>query len=120
MKGKWRERALGVCLSVSPRVCVSTECGSQQSLRGREQLWVRAHVGLGVGRRKQSPGRGLLWADSEMALESGCLWRERCDQDRRHLGSSRRGSAETNLTRIHEDAGLIPGLAQGVKDPVLP
>ena len=35
------------------------------------------------------------------------------------LGSSHCGSVVTNLTSIYEDAGLIPGLAQWVKDPAL-
>ena len=33
--------------------------------------------------------------------------------------SSRRGAVEMNPTRNHEVVGLIPGLAQWVKDPPL-
>ena len=34
-------------------------------------------------------------------------------------GSSHHGSVVMNPTSIHEDSGLIPGLAQWVKDPTV-
>ena len=34
--------------------------------------------------------------------------------------SSHHGSVVMNLTSIHEDSGLVPGLAQWVKDLALP
>ena len=36
------------------------------------------------------------------------------------IWSSHPGAVEMNLTRYHEVAGSIPGLAQWIKDPVLP
>ena len=35
------------------------------------------------------------------------------------VGSCHRGSVVTNLTRMHEDAGSIPGLTQWVRDAAL-
>ena len=40
--------------------------------------------------------------------------------DKKKKGSSHRAIAETNPTRKHEGVGLIPGLAQWVKDLALP
>ena len=46
--------------------------------------------------------------------------KERKKERKKGEGSSCHGAVETNLTRNHGVVGLIPGLAQWVKDLTLP
>ena len=48
------------------------------------------------------------------------LWNGPSPASKHASGSSRHGSAEMNLTSIHEDSSSIPGLTLWVKDPALP
>jgi len=52
-------------------------------------------------------------------LEAKLLFTLCHDGNKKSFGSSRCGAAETNSTRIREDVGSIPGLAQWVQDPAL-
>ena len=52
--------------------------------------------------------------------ESGHLIRVDLDLPKERCWSAHCGPAETNLTRNHEVASSIPGLAQQVKDLALP
>ena len=54
-------------------------------------------------KKEKKLGKELLYFESRIEKE-------------KKKGSSHHDPAETNLTRIHEDSGLIPDLAQWDKD----
>ena len=57
---------------------------------------------------------------SKSKAESGECEARRLEIRRKQRRSSPRGTIEVNPTRNHEVVSLIPGLAQWVKDLVLP
>ena len=72
---------------------------------------IRGRGQPGMERQECGEARGcFLWAltSATDSLITILVW-----------GSSHCGSAETNLTSIHEDTGSILGLNQWVKDPAL-
>ena len=69
------------------------------------------------GLRMSAPDEG--WTNTCLFWASGFPSLEQYLHQNSNFGSSHCGSVVMNPTSIQEDVGLIPGLAQWVKDPVL-
>ena len=92
-------------------VAFETDSGEQEGGKeGRSALW---HLAV----KKEASGEWLS-KTKENKIRGPRLSPH--SQNKQMLWSSHCGSLETNLTSVHEVAGSIPGLAQWVKDLLLP
>ena len=77
---------------------------SEISWKGKDKYHMISHM----WNLKYDTSEHIYKTETDSQMQKTSLW-----------GSSHRGSTVMNPTSIHEDTGLIPGLAQWVRDPVL-